>query len=355
MQLTQETVTQYQQQAPALMESVTHGEAEWVMKRDPATDHCVKFDQGWCGIQREYGEAFLGDACYFYPRITRALGETVVTTAALSCPEAARLMLTQSDALAFAPRAEMREPFVIRNSLPGGLEASAALAIHQQFLEMATDESITPERALMRISAVARGLEHQPVHSWAEILPLYIRMADSRIPRPEAHPADLIHLAQAFYGLVMASPYRKPALLAIIAQLADALGVHFGEQGSLTLAPDAAERGVQLLVRDRGRSPRVTAILRRYLTAQVSQALFPFALWGGGLSQGMTVLGVRYATVKYALAAHGAENDDAALSAHIARLARFFDHLGDPTLSLAIYTETGWVRESRLRALIGDA
>ena len=95
--------------------------------------------------------------------------------------------------------------------------------------------------------------------------------------------------------------------------------------------------------------------LRRYLAAQVSQALFPFALWGGGLSQGMTVLGVRYATVKYALAAHGAENDDATLSAHIARLARFFDHLGDPALSLAIYTETGWVRESRLRALIGDA
>lgn len=34
-------------------------------------------------------------------------------------------------------------------------------------------------------------------------------------------------------------------------------------------------------------------------------------------------------------------------------LSRFCDHLADATLSLKIYSETGWVRESRLRAIVG--
>jgi len=35
-------------------------------------------------------------------------------------------------------------------------------------------------------------------------------------------------------------------------------------------------------------------------------------------------------------------------------LSRFLDHLADPTLSIKIYQEVGWLREARLRSLIGD-
>src|ERR1043165_3275808 len=85
MQLTQETLEKYKQEAPELVDAVTSGEAELIMRRDPVTDTCVKFEQGWCSIHRDYGDAFLGDACHFFPRITRALGATILTTATLSC------------------------------------------------------------------------------------------------------------------------------------------------------------------------------------------------------------------------------------------------------------------------------
>jgi len=139
MQLTKETVDKYTREAPELMEAVSTGEAEFIMRRDPVTDYCVKFDAGWCGIHRDYGEDFLGDACHFYPRVTRALGGTIITTAALSCPETARLMLYGDDTLAMGARSEMRTPFSLRNVLPEHLNEDAALAIHQQFLDVAGD------------------------------------------------------------------------------------------------------------------------------------------------------------------------------------------------------------------------
>lgn len=174
MQLTAETIESYKARAPELLDAVTSGEAEFVMKRDPETDHCVKFDAGWCGIHRDYGTDFLGDACHFFPRITRALGSTIVTTASLSCPEMARLMLTEgSDVFGHTAREQMRDPFSLKNYLPEGMSEDVAIRIHERFLTMALDETISPERALMRVGTVARALAMQPMSSWADAVELY--------------------------------------------------------------------------------------------------------------------------------------------------------------------------------------
>ena len=77
MQLTAETVAKYKAEAPELMDAVSTGEAEFIMKRDPVTDTCVKFEGGWCGIHRDYGEAFLGDACQFSPAFRVRLGRSL--------------------------------------------------------------------------------------------------------------------------------------------------------------------------------------------------------------------------------------------------------------------------------------
>jgi hypothetical protein len=355
MQLTGETIDKYKSEAPHLLEFVTTGEAEHVMKRDPATDRCVKFEAGWCGIHREYGEAFLGDACHFYPRITRALGETVVTTAALSCPEVARLMLCTEDGLEFAPREEVRVPYSLRNYLPVGLGDAEALSMHAAFMAIAGDHSVPPERALMRISAVAKGLEMQPVTSWPSAVPLYTTLADGRIAAPSAHSADLFNLVHALHGLVAASGRGRPVLTAIIDRMALALGMTFVAAGGIELAADSAQRAVQLMANSRAQREVVVPIMRRYLAAQISQALFPFSGFGGALSERFAIIGVRFATVKWALATLGLAPAPAEIMATIHVLSRFMDHLADPSLSLAIYRETGWLQEGRLRALVGDS
>ena len=352
MQLTTETVAKYRAEAPELLEAVTSGEAEFIMKRDPVSDQCVKFDQGWCGIHRAYGEEFLGDACHFFPRITRALGTTVITSAALSCPETARLMLYTDDGLALGPRSEMRVPYSLRNYLPAEISDEQALVIHAAFLALVGDETVSAGQGLMRVSAVARAIEMQPMNAWADAVPLYAMMADSRIPAAEDAPADLFNLVHALRGLVMASPAPRARLTDRITAIADALGMTFDVAGGLSLAPDASERGVRVLAHLRAQSAALEPVMRRYVQAQLSQALFPFAGFGGTLSERVTIMGVRFAQTRLLLATLPTTPSEAELIGVIQTLSRFNDHLADPTLSLQIFQETGWIRESRLRAIV---
>lgn len=98
-------------------------------------------------------------------------------------------------------------------------------------------------------------------------------------------------------------------------------------------------------------------IFRRWIAAQRAVALFPFGGFGETLSDRVTILGVRFATLKLALMSACQMKGGLIVEDEVVRviqsLARFLDHLADPALSMQIYTETGWVREPRLRALVG--
>jgi lysine-N-methylase len=56
---------------------------------------------GFCAVQRHLGEDALSDTCYVYPRHVVQFGDHFEQSLTLSCPEAARLALTQGDAFDF--------------------------------------------------------------------------------------------------------------------------------------------------------------------------------------------------------------------------------------------------------------
>jgi lysine-N-methylase len=354
MQVTEQTVTQYQQHAPELLDSVVVEASGFVMRRDAATDVCVKFEGGWCAIQRDYGDTFLGDACHFFPRITRSLGPLLITTATLSCPETARLMLYTEDGLSLSERTEVRVPYSLRDYLPAGMDENDALAIHEAFIEMAGDGSASAARNLMRMSAVARAIEMQPVTAWRDAVPFYTSTADSRIPAAEAAATDIFNMTHALHGLVMASQSRRARLLEIIEAMADALGMTFQASGGLVLADDANARALRMMAVMRAQAETLQPVLRRWVQAQISQAFFPFSGFGQTLTERITIIGVRYATMRLALATLSEAPEEKEVIRIIQTLSRFSDHLADPTLSLQIYNETGWVREPRLRAIVGE-
>lgn len=359
MQLTTQTLDTFRTQAPELLDAVTSGEAEFIMKRDPVTDYCVKFDAGWCSIHRDYGPEFLGDACNFYPRVTRALDDTVVMSMALSCPEAARAMLYDAQAFTTLPREDLRVPFSLRNYLPEKIPPQHALAIHRRFIEEAGSEQYSAEHNLLRLMAVTRALEAQPPEAWEAATPFYFTMAEGRIPAAEADIHDLLHLAQALMGLIFASSAsNRGGLMQIAHGIQTALGMSIDAMTrGMIVAPDAMERGIRLLHHWKDHGAGVQPALRRYLQGQISQALFPFAGLGDTPSQRLLIIAVRFATVKLALMAHAMHTGGEPAAEDVVRitytLSRFLDHLADPALSLAIYQETGWVRDARLRALLG--
>ncbi len=73
---------------------------KFVRIRMDSTGHCPMLnDEKLCSIQVEKGEEYLGRTCAVYPRIVHAIDGEKERALSLSCPEAARLVLTSEDLL----------------------------------------------------------------------------------------------------------------------------------------------------------------------------------------------------------------------------------------------------------------
>lgn len=360
MQLTEETVKQYEREAPELLAAVATGESEWIMKRDAVTDYCVKFDKGWCGIHAQYGDAMLGDACHFFPRITRALGDALVMGASVSCPEIARASLLQDGGFSLIETHASRVPYSLKAYLPDCMSQSEALDVHQLFMKAALDEERSAETSLRLISSVARSLDFQPKESWAKASAFYMKTAEARLCEPETNINDPFNVLNALQGLIGAARKSDRArLMQTIGAMEQALHVSLDwELLTIKTHDDSLQRfqAMQQFWQDHC-AAYYAPVLRRWLAAQCSASLFPFAGLGQTLAERITIIGVRLATVKLALMsacfmAQATIAEDDAIRV-IQSIARFMDHLADPAFSLAIYAETGWVREARLAGLLG--
>jgi len=359
MQVDDATFELYQTKAPNLLDAVVEEDGLRVMKKSPVTRFCVKLDGGQCNIHKQLGSGFLGDACHFYPRVTRSLGPTTLMTATLSCPEIARLWLLADRPAELQQADAERLPHTLKDYLPEGLSPQDALALHQLFLQATEDSNATPERIYARIAKAGRQLDSLPVGQWPIGAGIYLRSADAAQPIPDGNVLDPFNLLHALCGLIVAS--QKPAsprLQTTIAEMERALSVKLDWQNvtiDATNASASAYEGLKFTWSQHC-AQRYNPVLRRWLQAQLSVGLFPFAGLGATVSERITIIGVRLATIKLALMCacdiYGGELPPEVLIRVIQSLSRFMDHLGDAKFSLMIYTETGWTQEGRLRGLL---
>lgn len=361
MQLDASHKTLYEKEAPELLSAIDSGEVALIMKRDLATDYCVKFDNGLCGIHKQYGDRFLGDACHFYPRITRDIHGTHVMSAALSCPEIVRLICTLENPFALEDSTLERLPMHIKNAAPNELTAEQALAVTHGFLKLVQDEHITAERAMARVITIALSLASVPVAIWPTGVEVGLTTADIRMMPAEPDPMDPYTLVQTLCGLLHASKKTaRPRLDATLTIWQQALGIRLDPE-TYDVLMDANKSTATQLLTERWQQlsqQQLAPILKRWIQAQIAMSLFPFAGFGTTITERVVTLAVRFATLRWALMAHMQEDgtlpDEATTFRVIQSLARFMDHLADPTLSMNFYTQAGWTREQRLRALVGD-
>jgi lysine-N-methylase len=361
MQVDMPTMLRYEKDAPELLLDVGHdaGADTYVMRKDPKTGYCVKFDNGLCGIHKKYGDAFLGDACYFYPRVTRMLGDTVVMTASASCPEIARLAFAMPEGFGFDASQADRLPTTIKDYLPSEMTAEEALQVHRIFLQAAEDKETSAERIFARIASASRSLELIDKKNWPRAAEFYLKHADMRIPEPAYDVNDPFNLLIALAGLVIAS--QKTAgdrLQQTIANMEKALAAKVNWQTAQIETTDHSLLAYQK-IRDAWKAyyaMHYDATLHRWLGMQLSFNLYPFAGLGHTLTERITMIGVRLATFKLALMCACATKGNVLTEEEIIHagqsLSRFLDHLGDATFSLQIYQETGWVNEARMLGLL---
>ncbi len=365
MQVDEATLERYRTQAPELLAAVEQSkdhanDVDWLMRKDAATGFCVKLQGGLCGIYPKYGSDFLGDACHFYPRMTRKLGSQILMDGVLSCPEMVRQALYQPQTSNRETVSIDRLPVGIKNYLPPDLNEADALAIHQCFIDTAGDTSFSVEEAFVRIASVTRSIGRSGLASWPQAVPFYLKNVGMWIPMSEPNPLDPFNLLHAFAGLVVAT--RKPItgrLKDTLDEMQKALAVTLDmEKVIINTTDDSASaiEGVRMLWKEVGASVKYDDILRRYLQIQMAETLFPFAGPGKVPVECITIVGARLATIKLALmcacAVHGPDLSQDVVVRIIQSISRVLDHLASADFSLQIYAETGWTQEGRMRALL---
>lgn len=80
----------------------TESEARYAkISLEPSTGDCPFLQQSICSIQKKLGEDKLSHTCFQYPRSTLEVGGVRQHSMTMSCPQAARLALTNDDSMEF--------------------------------------------------------------------------------------------------------------------------------------------------------------------------------------------------------------------------------------------------------------
>ena len=344
MQVDDATFVKYQQNN---MENVvSYDDNIRVMKRDNKTDYCIKFTDGICGIHKEKGEEFLGDACNFYPRITRNLGEQTLMTLSLSCPEAARLSLEENSDFNYSLQNFDRLPFHVIDWLPDGISGDNAITIHNRFLAEAKQD-ITAEKLLARLYAVSVSLDALNKNDWVGAVNFMFKIADGKLLPPEKSDMDDYNIFQSFLGILHATGKKTPERLEnVVNSIAVMLGVEVNYK-TLNLTPknlaayESAKRQWQ--------QNSFTSVLKNYVVAQISAGTMPFGGMGKNFTERAQILIFKFALVRLALMANiGTQN----VADIIQPICRVMDHLSSPTLTLNLMEQFGWNSQSRLLGII---
>ena len=361
MQVDNATCARYAQAAPELLDAVVEGETAHVMKRDAETDRCVKLQNGLCGIHAQYGTDFLGDACHFYPRVTRDVSGHLLMTATLSCPEAARLALFGADPFTLTEHSINRLPESLLHYAQEDLTAQSMLNVHSTFLQVAGGELLSPEHMLARLVSVSHSLQYLATSSWAEAVPFYFEHAAARMPGAMTHvqdPFNLYHMLSALIHAARKSPRLR--LSAVLNTIAAQLNIRFDMENfqlQLSATSHAEYQRVSSLWYETAATV-MAPMLRRYVQAQLSVTFFPFSGLGNSITQRAQFLAIRFSLVKLALMARCAEVNTVLTPAQcvevIQPISRFMDHLASADLALSMFKEADWQSEARLRGLLED-
>ena len=272
-------------------------------------------EQQLCRIQREQGAAALSQTCRQYPRLMGQDGLTMQQHASLSCPEAARLALSDADAMDWVqtrmPAAEAlavplyrRRPPVapaetdlVRAHAPligdvamalqrlPGLSASQGLVLTGMLLRrIAAIEEVGEAGALALAAVLEQALSPQRLDAAPQLL--------SQMPIPRQAQLSLLWEATARY---LGRHGGRPSFRKLALDVSQGLALSEGlEQGAQRLEQIALPRLLAL----EAAQPH---LLKNLLLNELGKSLFPHGD-RAGLEREFMGLAVRYAMVRlYAL------------------------------------------------------
>lgn len=139
-------------------EAPTEQSAATILRAED-TGNCHFLGDGWCSIQSDLGEDLISNTCSSYPRLSVKLGDALFQSMSLSCPEAARLALTDPAAFDFqAPVLQIRQQELRQVTSPWALSLEQMQSIHTFALQVAKTSGLSLVERLVCLGLLCENL-----------------------------------------------------------------------------------------------------------------------------------------------------------------------------------------------------
>ena len=297
---------------------------------------CVMLsDDRLCAIQTNLGEDALSDTCHVYPRAVVQFGDRVEQSLTLSCPEAARLALTQEDAFEFtAAEFSVRQSAMAITQAIHGFDFFAMGEVRAFAIQLFQTPTLSNVERLAVLGwlcsqldeLAASGTQHR-VHQVLEELATSIE--NGSIQATVRQLAQQSSIAAGVFSILFGRPLsagRSANQQTVLAWVSQGLGLD--ANGT---APSAASleshylRGLDLLHAD---GTTAEGILTRYLLNDLLRETFPWnqstALFN--YRQLLTRFGIVRLMLAATAAAHNTPLDETQMVQVVQVFCRIYQH-----------------------------
>lgn len=324
---------------------------------------CVMLSEdSLCSIQKALGEDALSDTCHVYPRLVVQFGDHMEQSLTLSCPEAARLALTQDDAFEFtAAEFTTRQTTMTVTQAVHGFDFFAMGEVRAFIIQLFQTPTLSNVERLAILGWLCSQLDELAAsgsqHRVHEVLgELTTSIENGSVQETVSQLARQSAVAASVFSILFGRPLRAGRSAnqqTVLDWVSQGLGLD-----ATDAAPDTASleanylRGLGLL-----QSDGVTAekILTRYLLNDVLRETFPWnqssALYN--YRQLLTRFGILRLMLAATAAAHNAPLDEGTMVQVVQVFCRIYQHSGNfAKHSENVLSGANWDTLDRLYALL---
>lgn len=319
--------------------------------------------QGLCGAQQHLGEDALSDTCYIYPRTVHKSGDRFAQCLTLSCPEAARLALTQDDAFEFAVTEFTSRQDTTRELRPSlhGFDAIAMEETRVFCIQLFQTDALSNTERLVMLGWLCHQLDALAANNTqAQALDLLQQLtqmvASGNLRASTTQLTSQPKLAVEVFSLLFGSPLGKGASKQqrdVVAWVCSGLG--FETNGAAPQQTTIAEnylRGLSLL---NTHAAQLEQVLRRYLLNELLLELFPWSRTS--MMAHYRRLLTRYGVLRLMLAAVANAKNSPLDQETLVQVVQVFSRLYQHNKTFAaraedLLTGADWAQLDRLYALL---
>jgi lysine-N-methylase len=262
---------------------------------------CVQLEEGLCKIHKNFGETFLPDVCYTFPRAYKKIDEDVYMTANLACPESLRVALynnKQHDFSAWSNITQSRvKPDVYNSRFSGinNLSHDEVINLFNLTTKMVDDSHYTSDEALARLVILASEMENNPEFNWQNITSEMQKIDQEKLVTScqgaEISESDALNqVLRAMFVLVNRD---RPRYNVVMKMMREILGDNNSNSEIL------AEKFHAIKNSWHGFEKNFDGMLKNLIKAQLAYAMFPVAY--GNKYHAIIVVALEYLVIKLAL------------------------------------------------------